>query len=225
MICGFSRSGEILLDAAGELGDVRTIEGADWDLEIGCITELSAEKHGPILLFDSIKGYDAGYRVAANVLASPQRFALAMGLPIDLPALEILRAWKDKSARAQMIKPRVVPAGPILENVLEGDAADLLKFPAPRWHERDGGRYIGTADIVINQDPDTGWVNAATYRRHASRGRARLSLWMNPDRDGRYIAREVLGSRASVSGRGRARLRARDVDGGACEAVARRFRT
>lgn len=177
------------LAAAAALGDVRTIEGADWDLEIGCITELSAEKHGPILLFDAIAGYPAGYRIAANVLASPRRFALAMGLPIDLPALEILRAWKEKSAQAQMIKPRVVPAGPILEHVLDGEAADLLSFPAPRWHERDGGRYIGTADIVINKDPDTGWVNAATYRG-CIQGPRRLSLWMNPDRDGRYIAQK-----------------------------------
>jgi UbiD family decarboxylase len=177
------------LAAAEQIGDVRHVTGADWDLEIGCITELSAEAHGPILVFDDIKGYPHGFRVTTNVLASPQRFAMAMGLPLDEPALEILRAWKEKSARAQMIPPRIVGDGPITQNVLEGDAVDILRFPAPKWHQLDGGRYIGTADIVINRDPDTGWVNAATYRG-CVQGPNRLSLWMNPDRDGRYIAQK-----------------------------------
>ena len=112
-----------------------------------------------------------------------------MGVPLDLPPLEILRAWKEKSARAKLIPPRVVATGEITENVLDGDAADLERFPAPRWHQRDGGRYIGTADMVINKDPDTGWVNVGTYRA-CIHGPRRLSLWMNPDRDGRYIAQK-----------------------------------
>jgi len=177
------------LHAAAELGEVKTIEAADWDLEIGCITELSAEKHGPILLFDAIAGYPRGFRIVTNFLASPRRFALAMGVPLDLPPLEILRAWKEKSARSKLIPPRVVANGEITENVEAGEAADLERFPAPRWHQRDGGRYIGTADMVINKDPDTGWVNVGTYRA-CIQGPRRLSLWMNPDRDGRYIARK-----------------------------------
>lgn len=34
----------------------------------------------------------------------------------------------------------------------------------PRWHERDGGRYIGTGHVVITRDPDKGWVNVGCYR-------------------------------------------------------------
>ena len=63
------------LAAADELGDLKTVENADWNLEIGCITELSAEKHGPILLFDKIQGYPQGFRVVTNFLASPQRLS------------------------------------------------------------------------------------------------------------------------------------------------------
>lgn len=177
------------LDAAADIGELKTIEGADWDLEIGCITELSAEKHGPVLLFDAIPGYPRGFRIATNFLASPRRFALAMGVPLDLPPLEILRAWKEKSARAKLIPPRAVGSGEITENVLDGAAVDLARLPAPRWHQRDGGRYIGTADMVINKDPETGWVNVGTYRA-CIQGPDRLSLWMNPDRDGRYIAQK-----------------------------------
>ena len=39
----------------------------------------------------------------------------------------------------------------------------MLKFPTPCWHEDDGGRYIGTGCLVI-QDPDEQWTNFGTYR-------------------------------------------------------------
>ena len=54
--------------------------------------------------------------------------------------------------------------GPVLENIDRDDEVDLFKFPVPRLHEKDGGRYIGTDDLVIMRDPDSDWVNAATYR-------------------------------------------------------------
>ncbi len=50
-------------------GDLREISGADWNLEIGAITELLGEEEGPAILFDDIKGHPAGYRVFSNVLA------------------------------------------------------------------------------------------------------------------------------------------------------------
>ena len=37
------------------MGEIKTIEGADWNLEIGGLTELLSEKRGPALLFDRIK--------------------------------------------------------------------------------------------------------------------------------------------------------------------------
>ena len=54
--------------------------------------------------------------------------------------------------------------GPVLENVLEGDAIDVLKFPVPLHHEKDKARYIGTACCVMTQDPDAGWFNLGAYR-------------------------------------------------------------
>jgi 4-hydroxy-3-polyprenylbenzoate decarboxylase len=53
------------------LGEVKRVEHADWDLEIGVIVDLYQERMGlPALLFDKIKGYPPGYRILANSLTS-----------------------------------------------------------------------------------------------------------------------------------------------------------
>ena len=53
------------------------------------------------------------------------------------------------------IPPRELNTGPVFENVDEGDAVNILKFPAPHWHQGDGGAYIGTECLVITKDPDS----------------------------------------------------------------------
>src|SRR5207248_2642187 len=75
------------------------------------------------------------------------------------------------SREMKPIPPRVVKDGPILQNVLEGDACDVLRFPVPRHHEADTSRFIGTADCVITQDPDAGWFNLGAYRSQVYDGR------------------------------------------------------
>ena len=57
-----------------------------------------------------------------------------------------------------------VEDGPVLENVIEDDDIDVLKFPVPLWHKEDGGRYIGTGSFNVTRDPVEGWVNVGTYR-------------------------------------------------------------
>ncbi|TAJ77563.1 UbiD family decarboxylase, partial [bacterium] len=61
---------------------------------------------------------------------------------------------------------------------------DLLSFPVPRWHELDGGRYIGTDDLVVTRDPDDGWINVGTYRVMLY-GKDRIGLHMSPGKHGR----------------------------------------
>ena len=48
--------------------------------------------------------------------------------------------------------------------MVEGRDVDLTRFPAPLWHEHDGGRYIGTGVAVVTSDPDTGRINLGAYR-------------------------------------------------------------
>ncbi|MCX4725636.1 UbiD family decarboxylase [Streptomyces sp. NPDC090052] len=175
-----------LTDTLGE-DEVRVVDGAHWDLEIGCITELLAEAEGPALLFDNIPGYPAGRRVLTNFMGTAARTAVALGLPPDSAKLDIVRAWQNISKRIEPVPPVEVATGPVLENVLEGDDVDLTVFPTPRWHDEDGGRYIGTACMVLARDPDTGWVNAGTYRC-CVQDKDRLSVWMLGNRHAREIA-------------------------------------
>ena len=142
-----------------------------------------------MVLFDNFVGYPAGFRVAANANRTLRRFALAMDLPLDIHPLELLRRWRDKRADSKPIPARVVKDGPVLGNVLEGAQVDIEKFPAPRWHPGDGGRYIGTQDMVIVRDPEAGWVNMGCYRAMVQR-RDRISLWINPQKHGRILAQK-----------------------------------
>ncbi len=146
------------------LKELELVEGADWNLEIGAITELSNERNGPALLFDRIRGYPSGYRVISNLMATPRRLAIAFGFPSDISNIDLVRRIKDKFKELKPIPPTRVPDGPVLENLFRDGEVDLLKFPTPKWHEYDGGRYIGTADMVIMKDPKGGWVNVGTYR-------------------------------------------------------------
>lgn len=60
------------LDKTRELGECKLIESADWDLEIGLISELQMSRpNQPLLLFDKIKGSKPGYRVATNAKEFP----------------------------------------------------------------------------------------------------------------------------------------------------------
>ena len=153
------------IEEAEKLGEVRHVEGADWVHEMGAVTELASQMDPmPAVLFDWIKGYPAGYRVVTNTLASVRRVALTFGMPTDLSNLEFVREWREKTSTFEPIRPVVVKDGPVLENVKEGKDVNLFEFPAPKWHEHDGGRYIGTGDMFLTRDPDEGWVNIGTYR-------------------------------------------------------------
>jgi 4-hydroxy-3-polyprenylbenzoate decarboxylase len=176
------------IESCREIGEVVDIDDADWDLEIGTLTEAAAEHidNPPLLLFDRIKGYPAGRRVLSLPLASVKRVALILGLPLDKPKLELVRLMAAKVTQSTPIPPVEVTDGPVMGNRMEGDAIDLAAFPALRSHEQDGGRYIGTGDSLINRDPETGYLNVGTYRMQLH-GPDLLGLWMSPGQQGRAI--------------------------------------
>jgi 4-hydroxy-3-polyprenylbenzoate decarboxylase len=163
-----------------------TVNNAHWNLELSTLTELINErsKTRPAIVFDNIKEYPAGYRVAVNLLSSLQRLALTLGIDPKLGPFDFVQRWRQQVKKIQPIEPRKVKNAPLFDNVQEGADIDLFKFPVPKWHELDGGRYIGTDDLVITRDPEEGWVNVGTYRIMIQ-GRDHMGLHMSPGKHGR----------------------------------------
>lgn len=179
------------ITAVERLGALRHIAGADPHHEIGGITEVAAGlPECPALLFDRIKGHAPGFRIFTNATTTPQRAALALGLDPALRPLDALKAWMAKRQTLTLLAPVVVAHGPVLENSDRGDKVDLARLPAPHWHAKDGGPYIGTGSLVIMRDPDGGWINASIYRVQVH-GRSKVTIQFDhPGRHGAIIARK-----------------------------------
>ena len=71
------------IEGAKKVTEWREIKGANWDLEISTLIEATAEliPQPPMLIFDEIKDYPAGFRVLGLPYAAYRRVALAFGLP------------------------------------------------------------------------------------------------------------------------------------------------
>lgn len=169
-----------------ELEELRHVDGADWNLEIGAITEMLALRDGPALMFDNIKGYPAGYRVLSNLMNSPRRVGLLFGLSQDANGVTLVETIRRRFTGLELFDPVEVPNARFAEETQRGDDVDLLKFPSPFWHELDGGRYLGTACVVVLRDPDGGWVNVGTYRTQVH-DRRTLGLFIEPSHQGALI--------------------------------------
>ncbi|MGI6284698.1 UbiD family decarboxylase [Neomoorella humiferrea] len=178
-----------------EIGELKVVEGATWQEDIGMATELLNHTPGaPAAIFDSIPGYPKGYRVLTNALKSENRLAITFGLPLGMPRFELSTELYKRTQNLTPLPPVYVDDGPILENVHEGDEVNVLEFPVPKWHEMDGGRYIGTGSYDITRDPDEGWVNLGTYRVMVD-DEKHVFFYISPGKHGRihrdkYFARK-----------------------------------
>lgn len=145
-----------LLEGRGLLARVRA--EVDWDLEIGAIQRRIFDREGPALLFERVRGHKGP--LVSGVLGTPERVALALGCEAELR--KMMTVLRD--ATAVPIAPEIISKGACQQNVDRGDALDVLKFPTPKWHRLDGGRFIGTLGLVITKDPETGRRNVGIYR-------------------------------------------------------------
>lgn len=176
------------IEGAARIGELRIVPGASWQTDIGAITEmLDHANEAPCVLFDEIPGYRRGRRVIVNCNGSLGRQAVTLGLPPERASHDGLQTfWRDVLRELRPLPPVEVASGPVLENVLEGEAVDLTAFPVPIWHPSDGGRYIGTASLNILRDPDSGWVNVGTYRNQVF-DRDAMGVYISPGKHGRLI--------------------------------------
>jgi UbiD family decarboxylase len=170
------------------LGELRVVSGVDWESGIGEATEmLDHAEDSPAVLFDDVPGYPKGFRVLVNASGNPARQAVTLNLPPSEGNHDgLFRFWRGALKDFSPVEPVEVESGPIFENVLEGDAIDLWKFPTPQWHPQDGGRFIGTASMNIMKDPDSDWVNFGTYRNQIF-GKDELGVYISPGKHGKLI--------------------------------------
>jgi 4-hydroxy-3-polyprenylbenzoate decarboxylase len=176
------------LERVDAIGELRVVRRAGWQADIGAITQMLDHTDGsPAVLFDEVPGYRPGRRVLVNANGTPARQAVTLGLPPSQATHDgLLAFWRRAVGDLHPIPPVEVETGPVLENVLEDEAVDLDAFPVPVWHPGDGGRYIGTASLDILRDPDSGWINAGTYRNQVF-GRDAVGVFMSPGKHGKLI--------------------------------------
>ena len=182
-------------------GQLKKINGAGWDLEMGSIVELvyrEGKDPKPTILFDEIPGYPKGYRTLFGMLGSTWRIAKTLDLPEDrIDCLGVADSWYKKAKDLRPIPPKFINAGPVQENAVTGDQIDVLKFPVPRFQELDRNRYFGTSHAVIQRDPDDGWINLGTYRVMVV-DRNRLALHATPGKHGNILTYEKYFARGKV---------------------------
>jgi UbiD family decarboxylase len=193
------------LAEAEALGELKTVRGADWNLELGAISELNVKKDvPPALLFDEIKGYPKGYRVLTCSTSSPARLSTILRLGVERSHKGLVEKLRGKPAQWQAAAKDfsfvIVNTGPAIETIQEGNKVDVLAFPSPLWHELDGGRYIGTGCSVVTRDLDSEWINVGTYRVQVI-DRNHVALDMVPGKHGRihYEKHKAAGRRFPVA--------------------------
>ena len=173
------------LKLAQELGEVRIVKGASWQTEIGQASELvMARDDAPCVVFDDVPGCPPGYRMLVNFFGGTRK-NMTLGFPTDWSKLQLSQAFLDERLRGlKPIPHEFVTDGPVMENVLTGDAIDVTKFPTPLWHPSDGGRYIGTGSYDVTMDPDEKWINVGTYRVMVHDKRS-VGFYISPGKHGR----------------------------------------
>ncbi len=151
------------LAAIESSGDLVTInDEVDWDQELSGIGRLSCEQDGPAFVFTNVKDYSPDWRVATNPIATWRRLAVGLNLPADISLRDLYQIYSDREGT--MIPPVVVDDGPCKEVKVSGDEVNLFDLPVPMVHDGDGGRYLGTWDLVVSKDINSNWVNWGMYR-------------------------------------------------------------
>ncbi len=172
---------------ARKLGEVKDVSGLSWQQDIGMIAGLALhDDSAPCFVFDTVPGTIAGSRVLVNFFGG-RRKNMTLGFPADLNKLDLSEGFRSHfMAPMKRIAPKYVSQGPIFENVMRGDDVDITRFPAPKWHEPDGGRYIGTGSFNVTRDPDEGWTNCGTYRVMIHDAKT-AGFYISPGKHGRQM--------------------------------------
>lgn len=182
------------LEEEGQLARVSAL--VDWDEEMGTVTRRAYDVYGdasPALLFENIKDYPppGPHRVLLGQFRSYARLAMMFGLdPRTAQRRDLINRYRE--CMRTLVPREYVEGGPCKEVIKKGEEINVLEFPVPLWHRRDGGRYIGTMHGVVTKDLNSEWVNVGLYRVMII-DRNRLSVYLRPGRQ--HIGQQFLAYR------------------------------
>jgi len=89
------------ISEAEKLGELKVVEGATWEQEIGMATEmLHHSEPSPAAVFDNIPGVEKGFRVITNVFGG-KRMNMTFGLPTEMSKVEVSEAFTEMSKQGQ----------------------------------------------------------------------------------------------------------------------------
>ncbi len=126
--------------------DVLTVEEELGGPDVAAlVAELAARGRDPLLVCRKVAGL-SGTPLVTNLFASRRRVARLLGT--DPAGLH--RAYQ--AAAARRVEPRVLPTGPVLDTVTEGEAVDLTALPLLRHFDSDRGPYL-TSGVITAEAP------------------------------------------------------------------------
>ncbi|MFL2770784.1 MAG: UbiD family decarboxylase [Rhodospirillaceae bacterium] len=140
----------------------------------------------PAMLFDRVKV--DGEWLDGPVLSNPYGpwQAEALGLGVENITDDYIAMYRQAMEKVEAICKRGVPKidpnvidntmSPCKENVQHGDEVNILKFPWLKTNPADGGRYINSGSVII-EDSELG-RNVGTYRCQV---KGRNKIGVNPE--------------------------------------------
>jgi 2,5-furandicarboxylate decarboxylase 1 len=168
------------LDALRSQGELIDIDRqVAMELEVAKALRKSASVGGPALHF---KSTGTAFPLVGGVYNTRRKALIAFEATEENVFERIL------AGLARRIAPVVVEDAPVHENILSGDAIDLMQLPVPRYSPDDGGPYI-TPGLVVSKDPETGIPDIGHYRFEVI-DKTTLSYMAQPNhRFGKHIAK------------------------------------
>ena len=179
-----------VLEKRGELHRVQV--PVDPRLEMTEIQNRVLDQQGPALLFEKVVGSDV--TVVANLYGTVGRIAL--GLETDEAGLEEIgeflaylqnpeppKGWVDALqkipffAKIMSFHPKVVGRAPCQEVVLQGEEADLSRFPIQTCWPGDAAPLI-TWPLVITRSPEKDQYNVGIYRMQVLDRQRTIMRWL-----------------------------------------------
>src|SRR5262249_34631970 len=175
------------LEEARRLGEGKEGSGLNWEQGVGLLFGGGVDGDAAAwFVFGNVPGPIQGDRLLVNFFGG-KRKNMTLGFPAELSKLELSEGFRTHfMAPMTRLAPKYVGDGPIFENVRRGDDVDVTRFPAPKWHADDGGRYIGTGSFNVPRDPDEGWINCGTYRVMIHDAKT-AGFYISPGKHGRQM--------------------------------------